>query len=136
MSRYFLQMGLEGMDGAGPGLGAASSICGGIGSISTDTMYQIQHQLNALKKSTQNSGISIEKTRQDQEHHSINFYKHHQISGKGQCFCGESINQSIKANLIDILLFLSQFNLTAGSFKSKVKNIQDGKIGERKWQLS
>ena len=34
-----------------------------------------------LKKSTQECGVEIEKTRQMQEHHSINFYKHHQISG-------------------------------------------------------
>ena len=36
-----------------------------------------------LKKSTQECGVEIEKTRQMQEHHSINFYKHHQISGIG-----------------------------------------------------
>ena len=30
----------------------------------------------------QDCGVEIEKTRQLQEHHSINFYKHHQISGK------------------------------------------------------
>jgi len=40
----------------------------------------IQQQLNLLKKSTQECGVEIEKTRQMQEHHSINFYKHHQIS--------------------------------------------------------
>ena len=42
---------------------------------------QIQQQLNMLKKSTQECSVEIEKTRQMQEHHSINFYKHHQISG-------------------------------------------------------
>ena len=49
--------------------------------MANDTIYQIQQQLNVLKKSTQECGIEIEKTRQMQEHHSINFYKHHQISG-------------------------------------------------------
>ena len=49
--------------------------------MANDTIYQIQQQLNILKKSTQECGIEIEKTRQMQEHHSINFYKHHQISG-------------------------------------------------------
>ena len=44
-------------------------------------LKQIQQQLNMLKKSTQECGVEIEKTRQMQEHHSINFYKHHQISG-------------------------------------------------------
>jgi len=48
--------------------------------MANDTIYQIQQQLNILKKSTQECGIEIEKTRQMQEHHSINFYKHHQIS--------------------------------------------------------
>jgi hypothetical protein len=46
------------------------------------SLLQIQQQLNILKKSTQECGVEIEKTRQMQEHHSINFYKHHQISGK------------------------------------------------------
>ena len=46
-------------------------------------LKQIQQQLNMLKKSTQECGVEIEKTRQMQEHHSINFYKHHQISGIG-----------------------------------------------------
>ena len=50
--------------------------------MANDTIYQIQQQLNNLKKSTQECGIEIEKTRQMQEHHSINFYKHHQISGE------------------------------------------------------
>ena len=50
--------------------------------MANDTIYQIQQQLNVLKKSTQECGIEIEKTRQMQEHHSINFYKHHQISGE------------------------------------------------------
>ena len=49
--------------------------------MANDTIYQIQQQLNMLKKSTQECGVEIEKTRQMQEHHSINFYKHHQISG-------------------------------------------------------
>jgi len=48
--------------------------------MANDTIYQIQQQLNMLKKSTQECGVEIEKTRQMQEHHSINFYKHHQIS--------------------------------------------------------
>ncbi|XP_023331191.1 signal transducer and activator of transcription 5B [Eurytemora carolleeae] len=48
--------------------------------MANDTVYQIQQQLNLLKKSTQECGVEIEKTRQMQEHHSINFYKHHQIS--------------------------------------------------------
>ena len=47
----------------------------------TRCLKQIQQQLNMLKKSTQECGVEIEKTRQMQEHHSINFYKHHQISG-------------------------------------------------------
>ena len=47
----------------------------------SDVAVQIQQQLNALKKSTQDCGLEIEKTRQLQEHHSINFYKHHQLSG-------------------------------------------------------
>ena len=56
--------------------------------MANDTIYQIQQQLNILKKSTQECGIEIEKTRQMQEHHSINFYKHHQISGKNsQHYC-------------------------------------------------
>ena len=37
-----------------------------------------------MKKSTQDCGAEVERTRQLQETHSINFYKHHQISGKGQ----------------------------------------------------
>jgi len=45
--------------------------------MANDTIYQ---QLNMLKKSTQECSVEIEKTRQMQEHHSINFYKHHQIS--------------------------------------------------------
>ena len=50
--------------------------------MANDTIYQIQQQLNVLKKTTQECGLEIEKTRQMQEHHSINFYKHHQISGE------------------------------------------------------
>ena len=53
--------------------------------MANDTIYQIQQQLNVLKKSTQECGVEIEKTRQMQEHHSINFYKHHQISGIYVC---------------------------------------------------
>ncbi|CAB4065819.1 STAT5B [Lepeophtheirus salmonis] len=45
-----------------------------------EAMYQVQHQLNTLKKLTQDTGIEIEKIRQMQEHHSINYYKHHQLS--------------------------------------------------------
>ena len=53
------------------------------GAISTsDAAYHIQQQLNELKKSTQECGLEIERTRQMQETHSLNFYKHHQISGK------------------------------------------------------
>ena len=44
--------------------------------------FQIQEQLNTLKRSTESCGLEIEKTRQLQENHSINYYKHHQISGK------------------------------------------------------
>ena len=44
--------------------------------------FQIQEQLRALKKSTQDCGVEVERTRQLQETHSINFYKHHQISGR------------------------------------------------------
>ena len=64
--------------------------------MANDTIYQIQQQLNILKKSTQECGIEIEKTRQMQEHHSINFYKHHQISGKKSY----SIVVSIKKDLL------------------------------------
>ena len=50
--------------------------------------FQIQEQLRALKKSTQDCGVEVERTRQLQETHSINFYKHHQISGsKSKIFC-------------------------------------------------
>ena len=55
-------------------------------------MFQIQEQLRALKKSTQDCGVEVERTRQLQETHSINFYKHHQISGKSsRILCNLSV---------------------------------------------
>ena len=66
---------------------SSSALC------TSDAAYQIQQQLNTLKKSTQDSGLELEKTRQMQEHHSINFYKHHQISGT------EKQNSPIRVNL-------------------------------------
>ena len=62
--------------------------------MANDTIYQIQQQLNVLKKSTQECGIEIEKTRQMQEHHSINFYKHHQISGNYGCSMFQYVKDS------------------------------------------
>ena len=56
------------------------------GAISTsEAAYHIQQQLNELKKSTQECGLEIERTRQMQETHSLNFYKHHQITGEPSC---------------------------------------------------
>ena len=48
--------------------------------VATEVVYQIEQQLNALKNKTQECGQRIEATRQDQEKHSIQFYRHHQIS--------------------------------------------------------
>ena len=66
---------------------------------STKTHLQIQEQLRALKKSTQDCGVEVERTRQLQETHSINFYKHHQISGKWRVttsFFGAKIQKCIR----------------------------------------
>ena len=73
--------------------------------MANDTIYQIQQQLNNLKKSTQECGIEIEKTRQMQEHHSINFYKHHQISGENS---HQIIIASFK-NYIMIFMYVYQY---------------------------
>ena len=70
-----------GVVGVGGGSGGGGG--GGGGAICTsDSAYQIQQELTALKRTTQNCGLEMEKTRQLQEQHSINFYKHHQLSGK------------------------------------------------------
>ncbi len=52
------------------------------GAISTsDAAFQIQEKLASLKKLTQECGLEIEKTMQMQQNHSLNYYKHQQMSG-------------------------------------------------------
>ena len=75
--------------------------------MANDTIYQIQQQLNVLKKSTQECGIEIEKTRQMQEHHSINFYKHHQISGMWNVSASDIDSTSVWFYLSEGLIFYS-----------------------------
>jgi hypothetical protein len=55
----------------------------GSGSVSTsDNAYHIQQELNTRRKSTHESHAELEKTRHLQENHSLNYCKHHNISGK------------------------------------------------------
>ena len=51
----------------------------------SEAAYHIQQQLNDHKKSTQECGLEIERTRQMQDTHSLNFYRHHQMSGELSC---------------------------------------------------
>ena len=49
--------------------------------VATEFMLEIDRQLNHLKSKTQECEANIAKTRQDQESHSINYYRHQQLSG-------------------------------------------------------
>ena len=75
-----------------PGPSHSTSHCPPVASAASaastsDAAYQIHEQLSDLKKATTECGLEIEKTRQLQENHSINFYKHHQISGERDFVC-------------------------------------------------
>ena len=55
-----------------------------VSAVATEIMMEIDRHLGQLKAKTQDCDGNITKTRQDQESHSINYYKHHQLSGPFQ----------------------------------------------------
>ena len=54
--------------------------------LTSENAYQIEQQLSMLRKGSEDSRAEIDKTKQAQELHSINFYKHHQLSGKASIY--------------------------------------------------
>ena len=84
--------------------------------------FQIQEQLRALKKSTQDCGVEVERTRQLQETHSINFYKHHQISGR------------LIQNFLCVSRFVSTSTLTLIDRKEQLRARNHSKRGQFYWK--
>ena len=55
-------------------------------SVATEIMLEIDRQLNHMKNKTKEGETNIAKTRQEQESHSISYYRHQQFTGILTCF--------------------------------------------------